>query len=1003
MKAVWSVPEHTGSGRVPAHAVPHDDRLDLNGRWAFQLLNAPDAAPGDVWSEITVPGAWTMQGFGDRPVYTNVTMPFDGVPPHVPTANPTGVYARTFTVPQRWAGRRVVLSVGAAESLLLVRVNDQEIGTSTDSHLAAEFDITDALSDGDNELVLNVVRWSAASYLEDQDQWWHAGLTRDVHLYATAMTYIEDLTVVADYDSDSAAGTLDLTTRVGGDLRPGMTVHTYVAGATAEAEVPVRRGRELPGGSAIPPELDGIDLFGLHSATTAGQPLPPQVAPFAEALRARLFPGPAGVATLRLRLPGIAPWTAETPALHELIVELRDADGTLIERVSRRIGFRRVEIRDGDLLVNGRRVWIQGVNRHDFHPRTGRTLTRADLERELALLKRHNVNAIRTAHYPNQPEFLELTDEYGFYVFDEADIECHDFAASLCDDPRYLPAFVDRVARMVLRDKNHASVIVWSLGNESGYGSNHDAAAAWVRRADPTRPVHYEGAIAHDWHTGAAATDIVCPMYPTPEALRIYARHPQARRPLIMCEYQHAMGNSNGSLDEYWRVIRSEPYLQGGFIWELWDHGLDPDDDGRYRYGGDFGEAVHDGEFCIDGLLFPDGTPHPAMTEVRHVFGPVTVLSDAARALTGSLVVRNEQSFADLTGLMLEVAVATDAGTGPARPIPLPPTAPGATACVALPGETLAELVGTGPAALHIHLRTATATGWADAGTELDVRQIIIRDRVAVRPISRGDYRLDLDDDGLLRHPLLAAPPRLCLWRAPTDNDRSRFVRGRFQHSGLAETVRICDKVVVTGNTARIRARLLTPARVAIEHTQEITVLDDGLIRFDEVVHVPDAIAELPRIGIELRLVPGFDRCDWFGDGPHENYADRRAAALLGRWESPIDDMAVPYLRPQENGGRGGVTRLTLTGTAAIEFGFAQPMQISVSRHTVEDLSAHAHVWELPPREHTVVHMDVAHRGLGTASVGPDVRPEFRIGPGRTAWSWFLATPRPEYSARPRP
>ncbi|MEC3916798.1 glycoside hydrolase family 2 TIM barrel-domain containing protein [Nocardia sp. CDC160] len=545
---------------------------------------------------------------------------------------------------------------------------------------------------------------------------------------------------------------------------------------------------------------------------------------------------------------------------------------------------------------------------------------------------------------------------------------------------------------MVLRDKNHPSVIAWSLGNESGYGANHDAAAGWVRRTDPTRPLHYEGAIARDWQGGHHATDIVCPMYPTPESLRLYANNPHTRRPLIMCEYQHAMGNSTGSLDEYWRVIRSEPYLQGGFIWELHDHGLDPDGDGHYRYGGDFGETIHDGEFCIDGLLFPDGTAHPAMLEVRHIFGPLTLTNGVEDALDGRVTLRNERVFADLDDLRITVAVSTEAGIGVARPIALPTLTPGETATVTLPSETRAELAGTGPAALHLHVRTGTATPWARPGTELDVRQLVIRERRATRPAPpTTPVRLDLDEDGLLRHPLLAAPPRLCLWRALTDNDLSRFVRGRLRRTGLENLTRSCEKLETTATSADITALYRTPHGDGIGHTQRITLLDNGILRFEEHVTVPDRITELPRVGIELRLTPGFEHVSWFGDGPHENYPDRRAAALLGRWDAAIDEMSVPYLRPQDSGGRGGVTELRLRGIDSVGMGFDRPMHISVSRNTIADLSSHAHEWELPRRTETVVHCDVAHRGLGTASVGPDVLPEFRIGPGTFTWTWYLS------------
>jgi beta-galactosidase len=1006
----WNTPELVAGAREPAHALTHHDRLDLNGTWDFELLPAPDAEPTGTWRPLTVPGAWTMQDTDDRPIYTNVRMPFDTHPPHPPRENPTGIHRRRFDVPEEWSGRRVVLHVGAAESVLLVQLNGQDVGMSKDSHLAAEFDVTDALCHGANELVLTVVKWSDASFVEDQDQWWHGGITRDVYLYSTPRTHLADVRAVADYDPASGDGTLALTVTV--DTRDRvldeeLRIRVRTGGQEHVAPVPLRRPRSLPGEAgdqaalATPP---GTDLFGLYSGTAAGMPLPTGVEGAFEQALARMFPPPGGRAQLTVSSPGVTAWSAEQPALHDVEIELLAADGTTVDATRLRVGYRRVEIAGRDLLLNGARIWIQGVNHHDFHPRTGRTLTRDEIADELRLLKRFNVNALRTAHYPGHPELLDLADEFGFYIVDEADIEAHDFATALCDDPRYLGAFLDRTSRMVTRDKNHPSVIAWSLGNESGSGANHDAAAAWVRRHDPTRPLHYEGAINRDWYGGHTQTDIVCPMYPTIEALQAYSRHPRADRPLIMCEYQHAMGNSNGSFDDYWDVIRSAPGLQGGFVWELWDHGLDPEGDGHYRYGGDFGDQPNDGNFCIDGLLFPDGTPHPALYELRHVFAPVTVASDPITARDGRIELRNERHFRTLDDLRFTVRVVTADATGPAVELAVPHVPPQERAQVALPQSVVRELRENADAlALRLTVTTARDQAWAPAGTELTVHQLEFAAQAdGPRTIIERATRvpappLRLDEAGLLQHPLLSAGPRLSLWRALTDNDKSRFVHGKLRASGLDRVTRELDHCETSpdGDRAVVHARYVTAQGAEIRHEQTLTHERPGRIRFEERVLIPESLTDIPRLGVVLETVPGFESVRWVGDGPHECYPDRRASALTGCWSARVDDLPVPYLRPQENGGRSRVTDVHLTGPDAttLTLGFDRPLQLNVSHHTVADLESATHYWELKPRPETVVHFDVAHRGLGTASVGPDTLPRFRVGPGTYAWTWWLDTP----------
>ncbi|GAB3390849.1 glycoside hydrolase family 2 TIM barrel-domain containing protein [Humibacter soli] len=1015
--AVWRHPEITSIGREPMHAVSRagaasgngapSDVLDLDGTWSFQLLPSPDAAPGDEWHDIHVPGAWTMQDAGtsgdtrDLPQYLNITMPFPFSPPRVPDANPTGVYRRTIEVPASWAGRRVVLSVGAAESVLLATVNGVQTGVSKGSRLAAEFDVTSLIHEGTNDVELTVVKWSDASYIEDQDQWWHGGITRSVVLYATSPTFLRDVQVVADYDAESGHARLDVDAVVGAPedvTPPGLTVRVRLGGGQdgeGRSSVSTRAAVDLED-DTVRQQLSQIPLdenvFSLHSKNAAGMRLPEPLGTLARAATWANLPEPHGRAHISFPVQGVAPWSAEAPTLYDVEVELVDAKGTVLDTARVRVGFRRVEIVGRDLLVNGRRILLQGVNRHEFDPRTGRTLTREQIAGELADLKRWGFNAIRTSHYPNDPAFYDLADEYGFYVVDEADLETHDWAWSLCDDPRYLNQFVDRVSRMVLRDKNHPSVIVWSLGNEAGSGANQDAAAGWVRGYDSTRPLHYEGAISRDWFGGHAQTDIVCPMYPGIDAIVSYAEDDRADRPLIMCEYNHAMGNSNGSFDDYWTAIRSTPGLQGGFIWELKDHGLDPEGDGRYRYGGDFAgldAAQNDGNFCIDGLLFPDGSPHPAIWEVRRVFSPVEIVSDADSARRGVLRLLNRQTFASLEGLALEASVARIDGETEAVRLDASASA-GETAEVALPESIVRAFSEPGALALRVTVRTAADLGWAPAGTGLAVLEVRAGSIPAgITPAGRV-AGAEVDDEGLLRHPLLASPPRLQFWRALTDNDKSIPLLQRLEATGLREVTRTVGSVDRDGGTVRVRATYTSSTGHIIEHEQ--TVVDTGYdLEFHERIVVPEALPDIPRVGVEFAIAPGFEQVTWLGDGPHETYPDRRSSGLLGRWESSVDDLQTPYVRPQENAGRTGVTAASLgDGSRTVLLRFAQPVVFTASHHSVADLEQTGHSWELPRRDETIVRADIAHRGLGSASVGPDALAPFIVRPGVYEWSWSL-------------
>ncbi|MEV0642398.1 glycoside hydrolase family 2 TIM barrel-domain containing protein [Streptomyces sp. NPDC050619] len=990
-------------GRLPMHSLPRTPDVDLDGAWDFQLLPTPTAPLGPNWKTIQVPSLWTMQedlGEGDRPHYTNVPMPFEEVPPQIPEQNPTGVYRR-LVVLSPVPGRRTVLHVGAAEGLLRVFVNDKPVGTSSDSHLAAEFDITEALVDKTNRIELRVAKWSAASYLEDQDHWWQSGLSRSVFLYTVPEIRLADVCAVADYDPETERGSLSLTVSTTGLdhlYEVDWSVRTEVLGRTLTLPVSARLGtRTLPkpslDRSTRPEPQLPADFMDLLSINAAGAPIPPEFRAIPATMTRLPAPdAPAGNAFFALDDLDVTPWSAETPHLEDLTVQLVSPEGTVADETRIRIGFRRVRIEGRDLLVNGRRILVQGIARHDTDPRTGRVISRDRMLAELSLLKRFNVNAVRAAHYPNDPQVLDLCDEMGLYVIDEADVEGHAFASTIADDPRYLPEIMERISRMVLRDRNHPSVISWSLGNETGYGAAHDAVAGWIRRIDPTRPLHYEGAVATDWHTGHAVSDILCPMYPALASLEGYSADPRADRPLITCEYAFSMGNGTGGLSDYWELFESLPGLQGGFIWQFTDHSLDRDGDGKLRYGGDFGDETHNGPMLVNGVVFPDLTPKPALFEARGLFSPIRVVSDAEEARAGTLRIRNRQTFADLSAYQLELRVETATGQAGAVAVPTPEVPAGGEGTIDIPASVRALLSGGPALALSLTVRTREAAVWAPAGTEVAVEQVTFpRTPEPLPQAPAGSPAARIDAEGALRHPLLRRPPQLSLWRALTCHDKSFSLDNRFVRSGFFELTPVDIEVKETSEGAVVTTRYKAAFGDEVVHRRTIVALAVGDWVFSEQVSLPEGTQDGLRVGMEFEFVDGFDDAGWVGLGPWENYPDRRASALLGSWESGIDDLAVPYLLPQENGTRGEVTALTLTGPAGtVRTAHPAGLHMNVGRYTVSELEAAEHWWELQPSRKTVVHLDIAHRGLGTAVLGPDTHPRHRLPGSEYAWEWRL-------------
>lgn len=945
----WASPELTSLHRLRMRSPfgardgsPWFRRLD--GRWRFRLLERPDAVPADVgdrsfddasWDEVAVPGCWTMQGY-DRPHYTNVQMPFAERPPAVPRdANPTGCYRRAFEVPAAWSGRRVVLHLGSAESAVAVIVNGHLAGISKDSRLAAEFDVTPLVDVGSDANVVTcvVVKWSDATHLEDQDHWWHGGLPREVFLRSTPPVHLADVKAIAGRTEDLADGTLELRVEVDGP------------------------GGAVPDGWRVDVSLETLDGTAVAVVGALGGAVPP-VKPYG-------FTG--HIVRNDVTVPGAPAWSSEQPVLHRVVATLVGPSGDAVDEAIVRVGFRRVEVGGRELRVNGRPVLIRGVNRHDFHPDTGRVLTEDDLRADVVAIKRSGFNAVRTSHYPNDPRFLDLCDEYGLYVIDEANLETHASMFTLCNDPRYLAAWVERGARMVLRDKNHPCVIAWSLGNESGHGANHEAMAAWIRRYDRSRPLHYEGAVMLGLERGASVTDLVCPMYPPIERIVAWAETPVEgdERPLIMCEYSHAMGNSNGCLAEYWDAIESHHGLQGGFIWEWWDHGLrQPWGDGgatRFTYGGDWGESPHDGNFCLDGVVWPDRRPKPALAEHRQLASPVRITPD--------LRIENRQDFRSLAWLRLTCDALVEGAVIATHDVPMPDVAPAASAPLSLPFDP-------GDAdSLLFHVVLTADEPWAPAGFELAWAQVDLaseHERAAGRPIAleRGA--------GVVPAAVLAGPT-VSLWRAPVDNDRVR--------AGLPATATPAHRWREWG--------LDVPGACppGIEHRQRVHALEGGGVLVEEEVVVGKAYDDLARVGSVLTIAAGFERLEWFGRGPSETYPDRKRGAPVQRWTSTVADEYVPYVKPQEHGGHEDVrwVRLLDDDGRGLEVRFDdRPLHVSVSHFTAQDLATATHDVELVPNAEITVHVDAAHRGLGTASCGPDTLPQYLVGPGTYRWRWRI-------------
>ena len=980
--------------------IEHIEKISLDGAWRFQLLHSPLDRIGKKWSTIPVPGLWTMQPesdvFFDKPIYTNVQMPFDEQPPQLPAENPHGVYERDFEIPESWKDKRIVLHLGGYESVALVSLNGVEVGLTKDSRLAAEFDVTQFMRRGSNVLRIDVTKWSDATFIEDQDQWWHGGITRSVKLFATNKVFIERFYTTAGLEKDCTTGTLNIRAYIasidnlssdGYTLRTSIEELPKIKAAKLEATIkhfsaPLWTERD----EAL--KLRSDEYF--HGKFWHGN-MPEE----ARRAIAENEPWPVGKVEFNTTIAKVLPWSAENPHLYTLNIELIDPSGNVVEVSQQKIGFRSVEIKGQELLLNGQPVMFYGINRHDFNRFTGRALTRDDMRQDLLELKRWNFNAVRTSHYPNDAAFLDLCDELGFYVIGEANIESHAFIASICDDPKYLTAFVDRVGRMIQRDIHHPSAVMWSLGNESGAGTNHEAAAAYARNFDPSRPLHYEGGIRGNWMGSHSLTDVIAPMYPAISAIKEYATSSKADRPLIMCEYSHAMGNANGTLAEYWEVIESTHGLQGGFIWEFWDHGpvqTMPDGSTRNAYGGDYGEAKHDGNFCCDGMVFPDRTAKPAMHEFKSIAAPAKITS--VKASTGNFKIFNKNFFKDLSEFELHWTITRDGITSDSGKVKLPKVGARKNISFTVKSSLLGKADGVGERFINFSIVKIASTAWSPTMSEVGWSQLSLPSRsLSIKASTQSDLFTNVVDDYgqiLLPHGVLS--PVLSLWRAPTDNDRIGHIATKWDRWGLRDLERSDCVVSQTSKRVIITNIWLTSTGIELKHTQTVTPVANGF-RVKESLTLPKSLVDVARVGTNFELSGELSDLTWLGSGPHETYPDRKIARI-GRYISTVAEQYIPYVRPQENGGHNGVRWFELTKATGdgVRVQLTKPLQVSITPNRAIDLADATHDVEVKACGNTVVHIDAAHRGVGTAACGPDTLPQYLIKPGLHTWEWVVTT-----------
>lgn len=940
---------------------------NLNGVWKFMFLDAPEYSPEGFFNsdfdvtkmdDITVPGNWQLQGYG-KMHYSDLWYNFPINPPYVPTENPTGIYKRTFFVEESYRDKKIIIRFCGVDSAYHLWINGKEVGYSKVARNESEFDITDLIRVGEeNDVTVRVYQWSDGTYLEDQDMWWESGIFRDVELIGVPKDGINDYKVIADLDDEYKNGIF----KVEAFLR-----------TTKEVNVTF--------------ELVDVGENTVFTKTVVAK---------------------EGKACIDEVIADVNHWTAETPYLYKLFMTVED-DGQIVEVIPQNVGFRNIRLNGETFLVNGVAIKFKGVNRHDYSPQNGRVVSREEIEKDIILMKQFNINAIRTSHYPNSYYLYDLCDEYGMYLIAETDLECHGFELTgdykwITDDPSWELAYVSRMTRMIERDKNHPAIIFWSLGNESAFGCNFRKMTDVAHEMDPTRLVHYEG----DFDVESA--DVYSTMYTwienpkKPYLMKDIIE--KSKKPHIHCEYCHAMGNGPGNLKDYQDLVYAHDKLQGGFVWEWFDHGIESfteSGEKYYRYGGDFGDDPSNKDFCIDGLIMPDRTPSPGLYEYKKVIEPIT--TTAVDIQKGIINLLSRYDFANLDRFNLVYKVMEDDVILQTGFMAVPSIEARANKDITLPYDLSAIKVKPGAHYyVNISYQLREDTSYASSGHELATAQFelpLYKEGIVVRPegilnvekehttlhVKGANFSLDFNlvngnlmnivRDGMQ---VLSKGPRLTLWRAPISNDMEiidKLKKVYFLH--LEHEVVMNIDYHMEGNILKVEVDTINSTTNSAWHFKTkyvYTVCPSGDILID-VEGTPSGRVDLapdmlPRIGVSMHLDKSMEHVRYFGMGPGENYADSKEAAQMGLYANTVDGLFTNYVIPQENGNHMGCKWVSMTNDrgmgllASTEGDF----NFSASWYEDKDLDDAKHTCDLVKRDYIVFNVDYKQNALGTNSCG---------------------------------
>ena len=960
----WEDHRITGIGRREARTAFYKDsqkKISLNGEWAFKYVDAPELSPEgfeqsgacEGWDKIDVPSVWQLRGY-DKMHYTDVLYPFPVNPPHVPDENPTGIYKKTVVLDEQWMEKDTVLKFHGVDSAFDVWVNGNHVGFGKVSRLPSEFDITGFVKTGENDITVRVYKWSDGTYLEDQDMWWLSGIYRDVELINEEKNAVLDLRV---------NGTLDDSYKNG----------FFTAGITMK-QAGTNLGWKLSykGKTVLEGELvsEGKDIC------------------------------------IEAEIPEVHTWTAETPELYEFTVMTENQEVTV------RCGFRKIEIKDKNFRVNNQVILLNGVNHHDYNPREGRRVTREQMESDIRLMKQYNINAVRCSHYPANEYFYDLCDEYGLYVIDEADLECHGFEwvenyTWITDDETWKDAYVDRSVRMVKRDRNHPSIIMWSMGNESAFGCNFRSAAEAIRELDDTRLVHYEG----DFE--AEVTDVYSTMYTRLKGLKEIAEYQiKGDKPHVMCEYGHAMGNGPGGLKAYQDMYRKYKRLQGGFLWEWYDHGIytEEKDKKYYKYGGNYGDFPTNGNFCIDGILMPDRTPSPGMEEYKQIIAPVEIT--AVEGSMNKIQIRNYYDFLNLDTTTLYWEVKAEDQMIQDGTVEGLSVAPHEGKIIALP-ITAFELQENTDYYLNLTVCQKEERNYAPAGYEIKKVQIpmqIRKDGFSVR--ETADKLQVIEEQGGLTvensrvtakfstvfgklisfgkdgKEYLTEGPRMNVYRATIDNDMYKkedwmnkyFIQKPVEETEYVSCLKEDDKVIVRIGTFFSCYN----QSWGFECDYTYTVYSCGQMKVEiqgkAVQRGKLEPAFLPRIGVIMKGNKNFQKTMWYGMGPGESYVDSKAASIMGIYENTVDGMMTDYVFPQENGHHEQVKWFRIgDGKDGLLCKMEEKLGLNLANYTDESLEKAQHPFEIEKADDVIIHLDYRQSGLGSNSCGEEQLEENKV------------------------